>query len=114
MLHDGPWTYVPDLPGNRDDPEPLTVRLRPLTGAEHRRIRAMAIEGNAPNLRYRGDIDVAETIRACVVSVSGYEVNGKAIVDAETLLELGEPIVIDHVYAEACRGSRLTEGERKN
>lgn len=80
--------YVPDLEGNRQDPDPFWVRLRPLTANESMRIHsAQAMRG----LRVRFDADgkvetggeahdvwlaseaaKAQVIRTAVLEVGGY------------------------------------------
>lgn len=102
------WDFEPDVP--QDDGPRITVRLRPLTAKDWRRINTLAT-------RYTGTmaaVDVAallnETLLCGVVSVANYA----PIKSGTDLVNHGEDDVVAAVFAELRNASTLRGGDEKN
>lgn len=102
------WDFEPDVP--QDDGPRITVRLRPLTAKDWRRINTLAT-------RYTGTmaaVDVAallnEALLCGVVSVDNYA----PIKSGTDLVNHGEDDVVAAVFAELRGASTLRGGDEKN
>jgi hypothetical protein len=110
----GEWVvYVPDIDDNRNDPDPLSVEILPLTAREMREIV------NVEAMRGRKSGDTAAAIASAqrkqfvahVRNVKGYSLGGRPVVEAQDLYDNGEPEVVSDVEAAIQNMSKLSEGD---
>src|SRR5687767_288787 len=92
--------YTPDVGDNRDDPEPLTVELRPMTGEAWRSYqRGLTIgKGGRKDLARRSEKINGRILAENVRNVRNYMVDGKRITTGEELFKYGEPVVYEDVF----------------
>lgn len=116
---DGDWVeYVPDVGDNRDDPDPMTVEVRPLTTPEFKAIQRLAM---TPLLRGKKDSVLKATqalqdrvLTECVRAVTNYSLpKVGAITTGEQFAKHAEPFIQDEVFAAIQDMSKLSEGLKK-
>jgi hypothetical protein len=112
----GDWmVYVPEFDDNREDREPITVEIKPMTVREVQRmsgnVRAKPGHGgvrtNAAEIRQ-------ETFLGHVRNVKNLKVGGKMIETAEDLLGTGLNALVGEIEDAITNISRLSEGDIKN
>lgn len=106
--------YIPDVFGNREDPDPFVVSFIEPTEGDRRRLAASAQRRVDPEniegaLEFQREI-LCERVKA----VKGYSVRGIDIVNGETLSDFGESEVVADVFGALMYGNQLTENESKN
>lgn len=112
----GDWVvYVPEFADNRDDDDPVTVEIKPMSVRETQRrsgnVRAKpgtsGVKTNAMEIRQ-------ETFLAHVRNIHGLTVGGEQIVTAEQLLGTGLSDLVAEIEDALTNISRLDEGAEKN
>ncbi len=112
----GDWVeYVPEFDDNREDREPITLEIKPMSVREVQRqsgnVRAKpghgGIRTNAVEIRQ-------ETFLSHVRNVKNLKVGGKMIETAEDLLETGLNALVGEIEDAITNISRLSEGDVKN
>jgi hypothetical protein len=121
--------YAPDIDGNRGDPEPFAVKIKPMTARD-----AAAIERAIASGKVLGatDGEIAERVAAIerefvvrqVVEVTGYSVtdeatgetlrptNGEQLIAAVDRAPASERVVLRDIVAAIDSRSHLSEGYR--
>jgi hypothetical protein len=115
--------YVPDIDGNREDPDPFAILISPMSGAERASLErsAVMLEPGA-----NGETTVAARVRDRVIEVRGYRVTnvhtgrvitpttGAGLVEAIAASPATEHGLVSLIVAAIQSRSVLTEGARKN
>ena len=106
------WTpYIPDVDDNKDDPEPVSVELHPLTAEENRAYqRGLVGKRIGGNLIERSHKVQERIFRDRVRNVKNYRVNGVPVLSGEDLFKRGEQAFIDDVYEALTNLSVLSKG----
>jgi hypothetical protein len=109
-------TYVPEFDENREDDEPITSEIRPLTVRE-----SMRRSGNVTARQTKGggvatnSADIQrETFVAHVRNIRNLGVGGKAITTPEALLDTQLHGLVTEIQQALTDASRLAEGDVKN
>lgn len=120
--------FIPSIDGNRDDPDPFTVTIKPLTAGELAKIeRGMGnFSGHKVNFTERAQAHVKMIFERRVVSVRGYSIvhpKTGAKIEPKTGPELYTAImdhgddhetdIIDEIVAAVKDASKLREGLRE-
>lgn len=112
----GDWVeFVPEFDDNREDDEPITVEIKPMSVREVQRqagnVRAKpghgGIRTNAAKIRQ-------ETFAGHVRNVRNLRVGGHDITTAEDLLETGLNALVAEIEDAITDISKLSEGDVKN
>ena len=113
---DGRITYVPEFDGNRDDKNPITVDILPLTVGE-----AQKRSGNVTAKRVKGggfQTNSAKinqkTFAAHVGNITNLTVNGKPVTTGEELFDTMLHDLVDEINEAMTEMSMLNEGDIKN
>jgi hypothetical protein len=103
-------TYIPNVDENRQDPNPLTVELHPMSAADVRaHQRALGSNKGSQNFMARSQQMWLEVFRTRVRNVQNYRFNGKDILTGEDLFNTEDAIVND-VYEALTNMSILSAG----
>lgn len=116
IFKDGRITYVPEFDGNRDDKNPITVDILPLTVGE-----AQKRSGNVTAKRVKGggfQTNSAKinqkTFAAHVDNITNLSVNGNPVTTGEELLNTLLHDLVDEINEAMTEMSMLNEGDLKN
>lgn len=111
---DNEWVeWVPDYDGNRDDDDPVSMELKPMTAAEYRESQRMLAQGNMKKIMERSQKLILKTVSARVRNVKNYVVYGETIETGGQLAKSGEPQLVDQVYEALHNISTLRSGLKK-
>ncbi len=117
-------TYVPDAFENAEDPDPVTVELRPLSGEQMRAQQRIAFVDAATGKKMRREGKAKrseEVIRRTqaaqarifaenVRNVRNYVINGEPVLTGEDMFRRGEQPFIDDIDAALVNLSKVQEG----
>jgi hypothetical protein len=117
---DGPVDWAPEWQDNRDDPDPVTMTIRPLTRDEDNRLKRIAQKsGRSTSAVGRVFDEIRDT--AILIAVSNVRnltaLAGGSVVEvktAEDLVKYGEKDLLVEIYTAINSGSKLDEGLVKN
>jgi hypothetical protein len=125
---DDEMVFIPSIDGNRDDPDPFTVTIKPMTAGEMLRIERSLGDFTSAKINFaeRAQTQVKSLLSSRVVSVHGYTVthpktgervcprNGAELYAA--IMSYGddkEASIIDEIVAAIKDVSKLKEGLRE-
>jgi hypothetical protein len=115
---DGWVTYMPEFDGNRDDPEPITVEILPMTVREAKtnasKITAERVKGFRNRIRTNQAEISTETFRRHVRNVRNLTFNGTAVTTADELLDTNLVELVSEIEDVINDFSILNEGDVKN
>ena len=115
---DGWVTYVPEYDGNRDDTDPVTVEVKPLTVREARNAMKNLSAERVKGFRNRFKTNQAEVSEKTFVrhvrNITNLRMNGKPVTTAEELLDTELIDLVDEIEAAISDISILSGGEVKN
>ena len=106
--------YVPDVLDNRDDPEPMSLEIRPMTisdlremqTTQGRRLAGKDADRRAVRLVTRILTERVRNVRNCYV--------GREITTGAELAEYGLSAIIDDVFSAIIDISKLQDSIKKN
>ena len=111
----GEWVeYVPEAFGNRDDEDPVTVTIKPMSVAEFREwatSSSAAVRGKGGDRRAAKLAD--KVLRERVKSVANYRIGEAPIATGADLAERGEVDIVNEVFKAITDISVLSEGLKK-
>lgn len=109
-------TYVPEFDGNREDEEPITAEIRPLTVRESMRrsgnVTARQVKGGGV-LTNTADIQ-RETFCAHVRNIRNLRSGGRPVTTPEELLDTQLHGLVNEIQQAYTDASTLSEGDIKN
>jgi len=113
---EGWTTYVPEFDGNRDDDEPVTVEIRPMTVREAQRRSGRVTARRAKSGGFQTNaVEVTQDIfKACIRNITNLRVGGKPVTTADELLETNLHGLVDELNEAITNVSMLNEGDVKN
>jgi hypothetical protein len=113
---DGWVTYIPEFEGNREEANPITVEIKPLTVREARKaagnITAKRAKGGA--FRTNQAEQSLATFRNHVRNIKNLKYNGQSITTPDELLDTPLNQLADEIDAAISDASILDEGDVKN
>lgn len=108
-------TYVPECDGNRNEKDPITVEIRPLTVREAQRRAKNVIARRAKGGGIQSDtIDINQkTFVAHVRNIQNLSANGQPITTADELLDTPLNTLVAEIDEAMTEISTLNEGDIK-
>lgn len=111
-------TYTPEWDGNRDEDDPITVELRPVTMRESETYADMIVTKRRPGFRNQSTDNTVEVARkqffACCRNIRNLRYGGKAITSPQELWETPLTGLINELTTAINDISVLSGGEAKN
>lgn len=117
-VNDSWTTFVPEFDGNREDDDPITVEIKPLTVRETRKnaskITAERVKGYRNKVRTNQAEISTETLIRHVRNIKNLRFNGKQVTTGEELLDTGLMELAGEIEDAINDASILSEGDIKN
>jgi len=111
-------TYVPAWMGNRDEEDPITVDLRPMTMKESERYAGMIVTTQRPGFRGQTQDNAVAVAKkqfmTCCQNIRGLSVNGQTITEPKELWETPLTDLVNELTTAINSVSVLQEGDVKN
>jgi hypothetical protein len=108
-------TYVPEFDDNREDLDPITAEIKPLTVREAQRRGGNVTAKNTRDGIRTNAVDIRQqTFCGHVRNICHLRVGGKDITTPEELLDTGLNALVEELDAAITDASRLSEGDLKN
>ena len=107
--------FIPEFDDNRDDPDPITAEIKPMTVREAQRRGGNVTAKNTRDGIRTNAVDIRQqTFCGHVRNICHLRVGGKDITTPEELLDTGLNALVDELDATITDASRLSEGDLKN
>lgn len=117
-LNNGWVMFVPEFDGNRDDDEPITVEIKPMTVREAKMIASRIIAERVKGYRNKVKTNQAEVSQEIftkhVRNIRNLSVNGTPVTSAEQLLESNLIELVNEIEEAVNDVSILNGGDVKN